>query len=114
MTGGVRLPFRSHVPAVAPDAFAGQVASTMNQSAAAPAHFAAHAAQGVASAYRVVWNFSPPRESIAPNAICQGKYVEPTKPGVPIDVYAAFCRDSVPLRSRGSTSPMTLRIRAPT
>jgi signal transduction histidine kinase len=85
--------------AVAPDAFAGQVASTMNQSAAAPAHFAAHAAQGVASAYRVVWNFAPPPVSIAPNAICEAKYIGSRGGGMPIDVYAAFCHQNHALSS---------------
>jgi hypothetical protein len=49
--------------------------------------------------YRVVWNFAPPRESIAPNAICQGKYEEASKVGMPIDAYAAFCRDGQALSS---------------
>lgn len=82
-----------------PQAFAGQVAANMNQNAAAPAHFAAHAPGDATAPYRVVWNFAPPRESIAPNAICQGKYVEPSEAGMPIDAYAAFCRGSAALSS---------------
>jgi hypothetical protein len=84
---------------VAPEAFAGEVASTMNQSAAAPAHFAAHATRNLAPSYRVVWNFAPPPVSIAPNAICQAKEVRPGAQGMPIDVYAAFCRDDQALSS---------------
>ena len=84
-------------------AFEGQVAALMDQSGVAPAHFAAHAADDPATRERVVWNFAPPRESIAPNAICQGKYVVPDKSGVPIDAYAAFCRGDEALSSvRGS------------
>jgi hypothetical protein len=85
--------------ATLPQAFAGQVAANMNQSAAAPAHFAAHAAHDAATAYRVVWDFAPSRGSIAPNAICQGKHVEPGQAGIPIDAYAAFCRGGEALSS---------------
>jgi hypothetical protein len=84
-------------------AFAGQVAALMDQSGVTPAHFAAHAPDDPATRERVVWNFAPPRESIAPNAICQGKYVVPDRSGVPIDAYAAFCRGAEALSSvRGS------------
>jgi hypothetical protein len=85
--------------ATSPQAFAGEVASNMNQSAAAPAHFAAHAPSDAATPYRVVWDFAPPRGSIAPNTICQEKYVEPGQAGIPIDAYAAFCRGSEALSS---------------
>lgn len=89
--------------AVAQPAFAGQVASLMNQSGVAPGHFAAHASGDAAAPARVVWNFAPPPVSIAPNAICQGKYVVPDRSGVPIDAYAAFCRGGEALSSvRGS------------
>lgn len=84
---------------VPPHAFDGQVASNMNQSRAAPTHFISDPEGGVIADYRVVWNFSPPQESIAPNAICQGKYVETLRPGMPIDAYAAFCHDGEALSS---------------
>jgi hypothetical protein len=84
---------------VPPHAFDGQVASNMNQSAAAPAHFVADPEGNAIADYRVVWNFSPPQGSIAPNAICQGKYVKTLKPGMPIDAYAAFCRNREALSS---------------
>ncbi|HXZ02932.1 MAG TPA: hypothetical protein VEI03_23290 [Stellaceae bacterium] len=76
---------------VAPEAFAGQVAANMNQSDAAPAHFAAHPSGASAEPYRVVWNFAPPRQSIAPNEICRMTSAPPGG-GMPIDVYAAFCQ----------------------
>jgi hypothetical protein len=85
--------------ATRPPAFAGQVAANMNQSAAAPAHFAAYTPSDTTTPYRVVWNFTPPRRSIAPNEICQGKYFEPSQAGMPIDAYAAFCRGSEALSS---------------
>ena len=85
--------------AAAPQAFEGQVAANMNQSAAAPAHFAAHATSSAETPYRIVWNFAPPRQSVAPNAICQGQYEESTKAGMPIDAYAAFCRGGQGLSS---------------
>lgn len=89
--------------AVPPEAFAGQVASNMNTSNAAPAHFAAHSSTATAGRYRVVWNFAPPRSSVAPNEICRTTAVPPGRGGMPIDVYAAFCWDGDALSSvRGS------------
>lgn len=76
--------------AVAPEAFAGQVAANMNQSDAAPAHFAAHAPGDAVASYRVVWDFAPPRESVAPNEICRTTAVPPSS-ATPIDAYAALC-----------------------
>jgi hypothetical protein len=84
---------------VPPQAFAGQLAANMNQSAAAPAHFVSTAPSDAASPYRVVWNFAPPQESIAPNAICQGKFARSNKAGESIDTYAAFCRGDAALSS---------------
>jgi hypothetical protein len=83
---------------VAPEAFAGQVAANMNQSDAAPVHFAAHVAGDAGSSYRVVWNFAPPRESVAPNEICRTSSVSPSA-GAPIDAYAAFCHGADALTS---------------
>ena len=80
-------------------AFAGQVAANMNDSAAAPARFAVHARANGATPYRVVWDFTPPNESLAPNAICQRRYDTPSKIGMPIDAYAAFCRGGEALSS---------------
>jgi hypothetical protein len=89
--------------AAAPYAFAGQVASNMNQSSAAPGHFTAHPATDPTAPYRVVWNFSPPRESVAPNQICRTKSVPPNNGRTPIDVAAAFCYGEQALTSvRGS------------
>ena len=85
--------------AVASEAFAGQVAANMSQSAAAPTHFSARARSDLAHSYRVVWNFAPPRESVAPNAVCQARNIQPRGGGMPIDVYAAFCRDGQALSS---------------
>jgi hypothetical protein len=85
--------------AIAQPAFDGQIAANMNDSAAAPAHFVAFRESSIAPRYRVVWNFSPPVTSVAPNAICQGSAEEPSKAGVPIDAYAAFCRDNEALSS---------------
>lgn len=76
---------------VATDAFAGQVAANMNQANAAPAHFSAHAGNDARRAYHVVWNFSPPRESLAPNQVCRTTSAPPGAGGTPIDAYAAFC-----------------------
>jgi hypothetical protein len=96
---GVKVEVYGGPFAVAPEAFAGQVASTMNQSGAAPAHFTAHGSSDAASLYRVVWNFAPPRESMAPNAICRAKGIRINSAGMPIDVCAAFCRDDEALSS---------------
>lgn len=86
----VRVEVYGNPFSAAPEAFAGQVAANMNQSDAAPAHFAAHPSDASTDPYRVVWNFAPPRESIAPNEICRTSSV-PRSGGVPLDVYAAFC-----------------------
>ena len=96
---GIKVEVYGNPFTVAPEAFVGQVAATMNQSTAAPAHFAAHGPSGAAVPYRVVWNFAPPHESIAPNVICQAKDVRSNRGGMPIDVYAAFCRDDRALSS---------------
>lgn len=87
----VRVEVYGNPFSVAPEAFAGQVAANMNQSDAAPAHFAARPSSATAEAYRVVWNFAPPHESIAPNEICRTTSVPRSGGGMPIDVYAAFC-----------------------
>jgi len=76
---------------VPPQAFDGQIAANMNQSAAAPMRFAAHAPGDTAEPYHVVWNFTPPQESIAPNAICRADFVQSNSSGTPIEAYAAFC-----------------------
>jgi hypothetical protein len=84
--------------AVPPQAFAGQVAANMNQSGAAPARFTG-APSTATTPYRVVWNFAPPHESIAPNAICRGQDTRSNEIGESIDAYAAFCRGDVALSS---------------
>ena len=61
-----------------------------HQATAAPAHFAALSLGNVSTVCRVVWNFAPPREALAPNAICRTKDVESGRSGMPIDADAAF------------------------
>jgi hypothetical protein len=97
--GTVKVEVYGNPFVIPPHAFSGQVAANMNQSAAAPAHFIADPSSDPVGAYRVVWDFSPPHQSIAPNAICQGRHVEPSGPGTPIDAYAAFCREGEALSS---------------
>jgi hypothetical protein len=80
-------------------AFAGQIAANMNESASAPAHFSANGGRVDAPSYRVVWNFAPPQQSMAPNAICRGENVKSDEVGGSIDAYAAFCRHNEALSS---------------
>lgn len=86
---------------VPPAAFAGQVAAQMNQSSVVETHFTTNPGYSALPPYRIVWNFAPPRTSIAPNAICAGRYdnLEEIGSDPPIDAYGAFCRGDAALTS---------------
>lgn len=86
---------------ISPIAFAGQVAAQMNQTSVVQTHFTTHPGDSALPPYRVVWDFAPPRTSIAPNAICKVQPTNLEKIGgaTPIDAYAAFCQGDAALTS---------------
>lgn len=86
---------------ISPIAFAGQVAAQMNQTSVVQTHFTTHPGDSALPPYRVVWDFAPPRTSIAPNAVCKVQHTDPEKigGGPPIDAYAAFCEGDAALTS---------------
>jgi hypothetical protein len=86
---------------ISPIAFAGQVAAQMNQTSVVQTHFTTHLGDSALPPYRFVWDFAPPRTSIAPNAVCKVQHTDPEKigGGPPIDAYAAFCEGDAALTS---------------
>src|SRR6185295_4968236 len=72
---------------------ADDIAAGMNRSGAlGSVQFRATASDNPGNRYRVVWNFAPPVESIAPNEICAAAPADGRRAGPSVDAYAAFCR----------------------
>jgi hypothetical protein len=75
------------------EAFAGQIAAAMSDVKDAPAlTFSSHDAPDLAPGYRVVWDFAAPRGP-APDELCAAVLAPPERAPLPIDAYAALCRD---------------------
>jgi hypothetical protein len=76
-----------------PAAFSGQVAAEMSIAVADRSiRFTTAASEGATPPYRVVWDFSPPKRAVPPNALCQEGHGASGRGGTPIDAYVVFCR----------------------
>jgi hypothetical protein len=75
------------------EAFAGQIAATMSDVQDAPALlFASHDAPDLVPGYRVVWDFAA-RRGLAPDELCGAAAPPADREALPIDAYAALCRE---------------------
>lgn len=78
---------------VAPEAFAGQLAAEMNQAQAFAVNFTSHDTGKMAPGFKVVWDFAPAHE-LTPDEVCSSTDSDSAAASLPIDAYAALCREN--------------------
>lgn len=88
----VRVTVQGDPFGLSPEAFAGQVAASMEDAGAIEAGFASRDGTPTLAGWAVIWRFAPPR-ALAPDAICAGGSVGGSGRARPIDAYVALCRD---------------------